>query len=126
MKDLRHLPDRERTGASRVLALGQWEDPAASPGLQEIDWPLHCEELRMHIIVETFRNPGEPSSARIRVRPVEGQGYPMSMRVECSRAMRESAPVGSRFRVFATLKQGDSHGGHCLYVNKADDWEQVK
>ena len=53
----------------------------------------------MHVIVETFLNPGEPSNAAYRVRPVPGQAFPPSMRVQCSRAMRHAYPLGSRFRL---------------------------
>jgi hypothetical protein len=51
----------------------------------------------MFAIVETFLNPGEPSDAEYRVRPLEG--FPSSMRVQCSRAMRRAFPLGSRFRL---------------------------
>ena len=37
----------------------------------------------MHYIVETFRNPGEPSSAPVRVRPCSGQDLSLSIRAEC-------------------------------------------
>jgi hypothetical protein len=53
----------------------------------------------MFVIVETFLNPGEPSSAVFRVRPIPGQAFPPSMRVQCSRAMRHAFPLGSRFRL---------------------------
>lgn len=75
------------------------------------------------LIVETFRNPGEPSNASVRVRPVEGQSVPSTMRVECSRSMRGSAPVGSQFRVIAKFKGGKERGGTCLYVDPNDPWE---
>lgn len=78
----------------------------------------------MQIIVETFRNPGEPSSSPIRVRPVEGQGFAASVRVECSRALRENAPIGARFRLNVTVKIYQS-GAMCLYSNPRDPWERV-
>jgi hypothetical protein len=53
----------------------------------------------MFVIVETFLNPGEPSNAVFRVRPVQGQAFPSSMRVQCSRAMRHDFPLGSKFRL---------------------------
>jgi len=78
----------------------------------------------MYVIVETFRAGGESSSAKIRVRPVAGQGFPTTMRVECSRAMRESAPIGSRFRLW--VKQTSREGGvPFLYSNPRDEWERV-
>lgn len=52
----------------------------------------------MQVVIETFLNPGEPSSKRIRARPVAGQkGYSTRVRVSCSTAMRNKYPVGSRF-----------------------------
>lgn len=78
----------------------------------------------MYVIVETFRADGESSSAKIRVRPVAGQGFPPTMRVECSRAMRESAPVGSQFRLW--VKETSREGGvPFLYSNPNDKWEIV-
>ncbi len=53
----------------------------------------------MFVVVETFLNPGENSDAVYRVRPVAGQPYPVTMRVQCSRAMREAFPLGSKFRL---------------------------
>lgn len=78
----------------------------------------------MYVIVETFSAGGESSSAKIRVRPVAGQGFPSTMRVECSRAMRESAPVGSKFRLW--VKETSREGGvPFLYSNPNDKWEMV-
>lgn len=56
----------------------------------------------MEIIVETFRNPGEPSSRPVRVRPIPGQ-FKDNYRVWCSVAMREAKPIGSLFRVQVSL-----------------------
>ena len=81
------------------------------------------EEVGFEVIVETFRNLGEPSNASVRVRPVEGQSVPPTMRVECSRSMRCSAPIGTQFRVFAKFKGGQVRGGTCLYVDPSDPWE---
>jgi len=78
----------------------------------------------MYIIVETFHNPGEPSSAKRRVRPLPGQGFSTELRVECSRTMRLSADVGSLFRLWVKLT--DKEGGTpFLYSNPRDPWEQV-
>jgi len=76
----------------------------------------------MYLIVETFFAGGEVTNTNIRVRPVEGQGFPTTMRVECSRAMRTSAPVGTRFRL--QVKQITREGGTpFLYSNPRDPWE---
>ena len=75
----------------------------------------------MEIIVETFRNPGEPSSRPIRVRPVLGQ-FKENYRVWCSVAMREAMPIGSFFRVqvsFVDQPQGDTYlriGLHAAWI----------
>lgn len=63
----------------------------------------------MFVIVETFLNPGEPSNAVFRVRPIPGQTFPPSMRVQCSRAMRQAYPLGSRFRL--PVQQKSREGG---------------
>jgi hypothetical protein len=55
----------------------------------------------MQLVVETFRNLGEPSSRPIRVRPVAGQ-LPGDFRVWCSVSQREAKPVGALFRVSAS------------------------
>jgi hypothetical protein len=54
--------------------------------------------MAVFILVETFRNPGEPSKEGIRVRPVDGQPYPPSMRVSCSTYWRDKFPLGSKFK----------------------------
>lgn len=67
------------------------------------------------VVVETFRAHGEPSHAALRVRPVEEEGFPEGTRVQCSRGMRTSHPVGTRFKIFLTLREtGD---GPCLYAH---------
>lgn len=65
----------------------------------------------MEIIVETYRNPGEPSTRPIRVRPLTGQ-FDREYHVWCSVAMRKIQPIGSLFRVHASLvhqPQGDDY-----------------
>ncbi len=78
----------------------------------------------MFVIVETFLNPGEPSDAQFRVRPVEGQAYPSSMRVQCSRAMRSAFPLGSKFRLPVELVENKTGGTFLREVGKAT-WVQV-
>lgn len=78
----------------------------------------------MFIIVETFLNPGEPSSAAYRVRPLPGQGHPPTMRVQCSRAMRHSAPLGARFRLWVSLVTPKDNAAFLRHVN-SDPWERV-
>lgn len=39
----------------------------------------------------------DPETSRIRVRPIEGQGLPADILIECSKKERMSYPVGTRF-----------------------------
>ena len=52
----------------------------------------------------------------IHVRPVEGQGFPTDMRVECPKQMKTNYPVGSRFRIQAMVKDYET-GAACLYTS---------
>ena len=79
----------------------------------------------MHIIVETFLNTGEPSNAIYRVRPIPGQIHSASMRVQCSRAMRSSEPLGTRFRLKVQLVS-PPHREPFLRHNESDAWEVVE
>lgn len=62
-----------------------------------------------HVAIETFRNPGEPSSKSLRARPLSGQGLDTGMRVECSSSMRNGHPLGTVFIVQAQVT--DREGG---------------
>lgn len=55
------------------------------------------------IEVETFIAPPGPYNSPIRVRPVEGGKYPPDTVVECSRSLRKSYPVGTRFLLESKL-----------------------
>lgn len=81
-------------------------------------------EESMFVIVETFLNIGEPSSAPYRVRPVPGQVFPPSMRVQCSKALRQSYPLGTRFRFPVALVQREN-GGKFLRQVGSGAWEVV-
>ncbi len=78
----------------------------------------------MQIIVESFVQAGEPSSARRRVRPAAGQGFDTQMRVECSREMRTASPVGQKFKLWVrpTSREG---GPTFLYSYHGDPWAPV-
>ena len=56
-----------------------------------------------HIAVETIRNDGELSTAARRVKPLPGQGAAESLRVECSKDMRDEYPLGSVFIIIARM-----------------------
>ena len=61
------------------------------------------------VIVETYHAVKSGKASRIHARPVEGEAFPTTMDVECSRAMRKEHPVGTRFRIWA--KETDREGG---------------
>ncbi len=65
------------------------------------------------VIVETYGGKKVGKSSLIHVRPIEGQPFPTTMDVECSRSMRERYPIGTRFRIYA--KQADHQGKPFLY-----------
>jgi hypothetical protein len=77
----------------------------------------------LEIIVVTFRNLGEPSSNPVRVKPLPGQ-LKGECRVWCSVAQRESHPVGSLFKVFATWVLQDGRDPY-LRISRTDRWVQV-
>lgn len=78
----------------------------------------------MQYIVETFRNHGEASNAPLRVRPCEGQGLSTTIRVECSRSMREAYPTGQKFCIHTQWKQREGTPDW-LYSNFRDPWQPV-
>lgn len=78
----------------------------------------------MFVIVETFLNPGEPSDAVYRVRPVSGQIFPSTMRVQCSRAMRQAFPLGSKFRLPVELVENKTGGKFLREVGK-ETWVRL-
>jgi len=78
----------------------------------------------MEIIVETFLNIGEQSSASFRVRPIQGQAFPQTMRVQCSKAMRHAYPLGTKFRLYVEVVQREK-GGTFLREIGRDTWEVV-
>lgn len=61
------------------------------------------------VAIRTYRNFCEQSSSRIRAKTLEGQGLRVPLSVECSKAIRETYPVGTVFIVKATLT--DREGG---------------
>ena len=61
------------------------------------------------VVVETYAATKSGKSSKIHVRPVEGEIYPVTMDVECSRSMRKNYPVGTRFRIYA--KETSREGG---------------
>ena len=60
-----------------------------------------------YVIIETYRSYGESSHHSIRARPLPGQGLSTSLKVECSSSMRERHPIGTKFKVWAKVKDTD-------------------
>jgi hypothetical protein len=63
----------------------------------------------------------DPRTGELRIKPVAGQAYATSMRVQCARALRDPAlyPAGTRFLVRAKLT--DRMGGApFLYSHHGD------
>lgn len=54
-----------------------------------------------YVIVQTVR---DTTRNKIVARPVEGEAFPVSMHVECSKEIRNNYPLGTRFRVKALIK----------------------
>jgi hypothetical protein len=51
---------------------------------------------------------------KVHIRPCDGQGYPSTMHVECSKKLTRDFPVGTRFRIKANLTDREG-GGEFLY-----------
>lgn len=73
----------------------------------------------MFLIVETFLNSGEPSSAIRRVRVLPGQGVDPDVRVSCSMSMRHQFELGQLFLLDVQWKYVDDCRD-CLYANPND------
>lgn len=78
----------------------------------------------MELLVETFRNHGEPSTAPVRVRPVAGQTYPSTMRVACSRSRREQSSLGSFFVLSVQLVSKPAIADY-LHSHYNDRWREM-
>jgi len=72
------------------------------------------------IVIETYRNPGEPSDMPLRARPLSGQGIPLHYRVQCSEEKRMNHPAGTCFVIEAKIK-GNVEINKCVYTHQ--DWE---
>jgi hypothetical protein len=112
----RFCPSCPAADASRALVA------AGHTGSRCLPAPLRL--THKEIIVETYRNPGEPSSRPVRVRPLPGQAFSENYRVWCSLEMRRSKPVGSLFRVPVSVVhqlRGDSY----LRIGLYDTWVPI-
>lgn len=77
----------------------------------------------MEIVIVTYRATNEASSSKIRARAVPGQGFD-GWNVECSKAMRESEPVGQHFLLWVTPSKREG-GKAFLYGNPRQEWQPI-
>lgn len=71
--------------------------------------------VEREFVIETFRAYGEASRSEVRARPLAGQGVSTRLRVHCSKEMRHSQVVGTRFVLM--LKMMDRGGGPYLHAH---------
>ncbi|MTI17433.1 hypothetical protein E1162_09295 [Rhodobacteraceae bacterium RKSG542] len=80
-----------------------------------------CSQYQQ-VPVETYTS---GSARKIHVRPIEGQPYPVTMKVECCKGMRQSFPLGTKFRIYA--KETNRLGGKpFLYSHHSWPYEVVR
>ncbi|WP_339614643.1 hypothetical protein [uncultured Winogradskyella sp.] len=62
----------------------------------------------------------DPETSRVRVRPLEGQGLPTNILIECSSEERKSHPVGTKFKTenVKVCKKTDGR----IYLRAKDQW----
>lgn len=63
------------------------------------------------VLVESYR-PNNTSGLHgdVHIRPRPGQGFPLTMHVECSKSLSRSYPVGTIFRIRAKLTDREGSG----------------
>ena len=52
-----------------------------------------------YIVAESYRFGPRGDKGEIRVRPIQGEIFPTSMNIECSKKMRYNHPVGTKFKI---------------------------
>ncbi|WP_418637581.1 hypothetical protein [Winogradskyella sp.] len=74
-------------------------------------------EVLENIKCESFK---DPETGRIRVRPLEGQGLPTKLLIECSSEERKAHPVGTTFKTESVKVCKKSDGR--VYLRAKDQW----
>ena len=74
------------------------------------------------VVVETYYDSRRGNRG---VRPVAGQVFPVTMKVECCKRMRQSHPLGTKFRIQAKHKD-TPHATSSLYSHHSWSYEVVK
>ena len=70
-----------------------------------------ANESYQFILVESYipvRSSG--LHGKIHIRPIDGQGYPTEMHVECSKKLSRDYPVGTRFKIKAKITDREGSG----------------
>lgn len=95
--------------------------------MAEVEHMTHYHE----VVIETYLGPTTHASGGLRARPVEGQGFPSGMHVECSIDMRKSHPLGTRFLIQARIKSKENgepflycYYGHPYRVLTEEEFKQ--
>lgn len=78
------------------------------------------------VVVESFK-PLATSGlhGNIHIRPVEGQGLPTTLHVECSKELSRNYPVGTKFKIKAKLTDREGSGEY-LYSYFRWNYEVLK
>lgn len=75
---------------------------------------MELDEYKV-IKAETFiPESHESTDAKIRVRPLEGQGLSTDLRITCPRKVRDEFPVGTKFEMRVKMCQRED-GSYYLY-----------
>ena len=78
------------------------------------------EEPTIRVMVESYRESGSGLHGNVHIRPVEGQGFPTTLRVRCSKGLSRNYPVGTRFWIMAKLT--DREGGS-KFLSSHHSWD---
>lgn len=77
------------------------------------------------VVVESYWEGGSGLHGDVHIRPVSAEGFPLGMRVECSKELSRDYPVGTKFRIKAKLTDREE-GGKFLYSSYKWDYVVVK
>lgn len=77
-------------------------------------------ETYVYVLVESFK-PSVTSGlhGEIHIRPILGQGYPTTLRVQCSKNLSKNYPVGTKFKIKAKLTDREEGGE---YLSSSYRW----
>lgn len=85
---------------------------------------MRCAAGYTEILVESFISPETWHRDSKHIRPAQGQVFPQSLFVECSRSLTDEYPVGTVFRICVTPKQRRGGRPH-LYAHYLAKYEVV-